>query len=279
VSAFSEPLPMMVISHILGFPIDAIKKYKKLSDAVTVVQTGYQLLDAEEDMDEVHRTFGELMTFLNDQVSDRRARPRDDTLSLVVNPPPDSGLPRLNQVQLVGVAQALLSAGNETTTLMLGNLMYRLVTNVQERERLIANRSGVRKFIEECLRMDSPAQWLPRTCLVDHEVAGITIPAGARVLLMWSAANRDGEMYPEPAEFNSQRDSLNRHVGFGHGEHLCLGAPLARLEGRLAVDAILTRLKDPRLDGPDAARRLPSVALGGFKELRIRFDSLQPVAV
>jgi cytochrome P450 len=278
IAAVAQPLPMLIISEILGSPLDGIKMYKQWSDAASAVQSGYNHLDTQEDITSVHRNFGEMFTFLNDQIADRRAHPRGDALSLVVNPPADSDLPRLNAVELVGVAQSLLTAGNETTTLLLGNLMFRLVTNPQERERLTADPSGMRRFVEECLRIDTPAQWLPRTCLVDNEVGGVTVPAGARVLLMWGAANRDSAKFQAPAEFDSRRDSLNRHLAFGQGAHICLGAPLARLEGRLVAEAVLERLGNPRLDGEDAALRLSSVVHRGFKELRIRFDPSLPAA-
>jgi cytochrome P450 len=278
VSAVADPLPMLVISEILGLPLDGIKKYRQWSDIVSVVQSGYPDLETHDDLSAVGGRFGELLSFLDEQVSDRRENPRDDALSLVVNPPANSDLPRLSQMELVGVALSLFVAGNETTTLMLGNLGYRLATNVLERERLMADTSGIRRFVEECLRVDTPIQWLPRTCRVDCEVGGVTIPAGARVLLTWGAANRDGAKFEAPAEFNSQRTALNRQVAFGQGGHTCLGAPLARLEGRLAVEAVLTRLGNPRLDGADAARRRASVSLRGFKEVRIRFDSLIPAA-
>lgn len=279
VADFALPLPMIIISQLLGFPLDGIKKYKQWTGALAFLQSGYDDLDAKEHLDELGHTYGEAFTFLSDQISDRRENPSEDALSLIVNPPSDSDLPRLNQVELVGVAASLLTAGNETTTLMLENLMYRLATNVQERVRLIADRSGVRNLVEECLRMDSPLQFLPRTCTVDHKVAGVTIPAGAKVLLMWGAANRDSQKFQAPSEFNPRRGSLNRQVAFGHGAHFCLGAPLARLEGRLTVEAVLTRLWNPRLDGPDAARRAVSAVGCGFKELHLKFDPSQPAAV
>jgi cytochrome P450 len=171
--------------------------YKQSSDAASVVQSSYDHLETQEDITSVHRKFGEMFTFSDEQTADRREHPRGDALSVVVNPPADSDLPRLNAVELVGVAQSLLTAGNETMTLLLGNLMFRLVTNPQERERLIADPSGA---------------------------------------------------------------------------HTCLGAPLARLEGRVVAEAVLARLGNPRLDGDDAALRLSSVIHRGFKELRIRFD-------
>jgi cytochrome P450 len=96
---------------------------------------------------------------------------------------------------------------------------------------------------------------------------------------MWGAANRDSQKFEAPSEFNPLRGSLNRQVAFGHGAHFCLGAPLARLEGRLTVEAVLTRLWNPRLDGPDAARRAVSAVGCGFKELHLKFDPSQPAAV
>jgi cytochrome P450 len=272
VSEYAVPLPMIVISQILGLPLDGIRKYKEWTGALAFLQSGYTDLDGHVGEAENSRSFGEVFTFLSDQVADRRANPGEDALSLVVNPPEGSDLPRLGHVELVGVAASLLTAGNETTTLMLENLMYRLATDADRKAALLADRSGVRNFVEECLRMDSPLQFLPRTCMVDHRVSGVVIPAGARVLLMWGAANRDSQRFDASAEFNGKRGSLNRHIAFGNGAHFCIGAPLARLEGRLTMDSVLTRLRNPRLDGPDAARRIVSAVSCGFTELHLKFD-------
>jgi len=272
ITEFSQPLPMMVICTALGFPLERIDDYRRWSDDYTIAQSGYYPGMTDDQIVEVKRSVMELHEFLSDEIEARTANPTTDVLSEVIDSQEELGVD-LSRLELMGIGLSLLIAGNETTTHMLGNLMHRLVTNPSELQRAVENPERTRKIVEESLRIDTPAQWMPRTCVQDREVAGVTIPAGARVMLIFGAANRDQEIFPDAATFNSQRDNLNRQLAFGSGPHFCLGAPLARLEGKLAFTALLTRLPNLRLD-PNAPepRRFPSLVVRGMEELNLLFD-------
>jgi cytochrome P450 len=273
ITEFSQPLPMTVICTALGFPLERIDDYRRWSSDYTVVQSGYYPSMTDLQIVEVKRSVMELQEFLGDQIAARTNEPTSDVLSEVIHSQADSGV-NLSRLELMGIALSLLIAGNETTTHMLGNLMHRLVTNPSQMQAAVECPEQPRKFIEESLRIDTPAQWFPRTCVRDREIGGVTIPAGARVLLAFGAANRDQDVFPDAATFSSNRDNLNRQLAFGSGPHFCLGAPLARLEGKLAFTALLTRLPNLRLD-PNAPEPTyaASIAVRSLAALHLCFDA------
>jgi cytochrome P450 len=273
ISEFSQPLPMTVICTALGFPLERMEDYRRWTSDYTVVQSGYYPSMTDLQIRAVKRSVMELQEFLGAQIADRTNAPTMDVLSEVIHSQADFGV-NLSHLELMGIALSLLIAGNETTTHMLGNLMHRLVTNPSEMQAAVEHPEQSRKIIEESLRIDSPAQWLQRTCVRDHEIGSVTIPAGARVLLAFGAANRDEDLFPDAATFSSNRNNLNRQLAFGSGAHFCLGAPLARLEGKLAFAALLTRLPNLRLD-PNAPEptSAPSIAVRSLEALHLCFDA------
>jgi cytochrome P450 len=132
----------------------------------------------------------------------------------------------------------ILGAGNETTTNLIGNAVLSLLDHPDELAKVRADRASVPAVVEEVLRYDSPVQVVFRQTTQEVELEGGKLPAGATVLLLLGAANRDGRKFPEPDRFDVTRNPQD-HVGFGYGIHYCLGAPLARLEGRIALEALL----------------------------------------
>jgi cytochrome P450 len=150
---------------------------------------------------------------------------------------------RLSRVEAVDIRVLLLAAGIKTTSGLIGTALHLLAVHPAQRALLLADPTLIAASIEEALRYDSPASWLTRVTTADAEIAGHTIPQGERVLLLYAAANRDERKFERADEFDVQRPA-QRHLGFGNGIHFCLGAPLARMELRLLLEALVARVRD-----------------------------------
>ena len=163
----------------------------------------------------------------------------------------------------------LLLAGNETTTNLIGNGLLALCRNPEQQNRLRENRELIPKAIEEMLRYDPPVQMTVRMPTAATSVGGTEIPAGSLAFILLAAANRDPAHFPHPEQFDVARDP-NEHVSFGEGIHFCLGAPLARLEGAIAIESMLDKFPHLQLSNPEAKLQYRgSMALRGLSELRI----------
>jgi cytochrome P450 len=211
----------------------------------------------------------EMAGFFRDLIPVRRARPSHDLVSAVVNAEVDGA--RLSESEIVGFCILLLIAGNETTTNLLGNLLNVLADRPDLWQRLRADPTLVEAAIEELLRFDGPVQFLMRAVTDEVEFHGRTLKDGDRVIVTMGAANRDHTVFDAPDEFRLDR-SRGRHVAFGYGIHFCIGAPLARLEARVAMNALLARAAHIER-GNGHTQRLPSHLLRGFDALSLR---LQP---
>ena len=176
----------------------------------------------------------------------------------------------LSASEILGLAVLLLLAGNETTTNLIGNAVRNLLEQPTELAKVRADRTLVPSLVEEVLRYDSPVQLIPRQTAREVELEGGKIPAGATVFLLLAAANRDERKFPEADRFDVTRNPQD-HVAFGYGIHYCLGAPLARLEGRIALESLLfdcspfTCTRKPLL-------QIASVIVRGVQSLPLRFE-------
>lgn len=269
VEALTVPLPVVVISRMLGIPEADGERFKHWSDAVTGV------LDAGPGAESVEEIFAtrsaaimEMLAYFAQSIAERRADPGDDLISLLVQAEIDGE--RMTDTQLIGFCILLLIAGNETTTNLIGNSLNILVDRPALWQRLRQDRDLVEGVIEETLRFDSPVQMLWRTTTRPVQLRGTTIPEGEKVMVAFAAANRDAAEFAEPDEFNPERDWAS-HVAFGYGTHYCLGSPLARAEASVALNALLDRF--PHLErGESEPRRLPSLVLRGFSALPLRLE-------
>jgi cytochrome P450 len=172
--------------------------------------------------------------------------------------------------EVVGMVNQLLVAGHETTTSLLTNCVWRLLQDRPGRwERLLADRSLIRTTVEESLRFDAPVLGLCRTNDEETAIDGVVIPADSKLMVLYASANRDGSTFADPDAFRVDRPLAEsmRHFSFSWGIHHCLGAHLARLTGRVALDVLLDRLPDLRLDGEPT--RIPSPFLWGRKTLPV----------
>jgi cytochrome P450 len=235
VSALAEPLPVIVISEMLGIEPERRRDFKRWSD--NVIKTAALGLGTP-DLKSIAANLREFSEYMEAAIERRRREPGDDLISALVQA--SEGL--LDPEDVTSFTRLLLVAGNETTTNLLGNGMVALLRNPSEWERLVQDASLVPNAVEEMLRYDSPAQAILRVTTQDTEVAGHPLPRGSRVMLLLGAANRDPRRYPDPDRFDVTRDTQG-HVAFGHGVHFCLGAPLARLEVKVVLEELLRRVR------------------------------------
>jgi len=259
VEAFATQLPILVIAEMLGVPGSDQEQFKKWSDAA---------IDAASDgSQESMAKAGELLQYFAAVLAERRRKPGPDILSTLVGCEVDGE--RLDEFDLLMFCMTLLVAGNETTRNLLSQGVLALADNPGELAQLVTEPSLVPRAVEEMLRFGSPILAFMRTALRDTEVRGTKIRAGDRLLMLYASANRDEEVFGADAErFRVTRDASG-HVAFGFGEHFCLGAALARMEGRIAFEEILKRWRTIELAG--AVETLPSMLVRGIVRLPVVF--------
>jgi cytochrome P450 len=240
VSEFSTHLPMMVIAEMLGLPMDARTGLRNLSDRILDRTDADELGNAT---DESQLAMIEMMTMLTEIVDEKSKHLGDDIASMLLSArvSDDDG----NEVALTHeqVAYRLLEltiAGHETTAKLIANGVVALTWYPDQRAQLVADPSLIPDAVEEMLRWDPPSHYQGRWVERDVTMHGVTIPAASRVVLVTGAANHDERQFPEPEYFDIHRE-IERHVGFGFGIHLCVGAALARLETRVAFEELLLR--------------------------------------
>ncbi len=270
VEALTVPLPVIVISRMLGIPEEDRERFKVWSAAVTgVVDAGPASTPLAEMEAERRATIVEMLTFFAQVVCKRHAEPKDDLISLLVQAEIEGE--RMTDVQLVGFCVLLLAAGNEPTTNLIGNALNILLDRPELWARLREDRSLVEGVLEETLRFDSPVQMLWRTVTRPVSLHGVDIPKGDMVMLAFASANRDAAEFPDPDTFNPERD-WSSHLAFSFGTHYCLGAPLARVEANVALNAMLDRY--PTIErGEGEPLRVGSSVLRGFATLPLRLGS------
>jgi cytochrome P450 len=266
VEAFALPLPVRVITRVLGFPATDIPQLKAWSSAWVLPFSGPLTPDQEV---WVAEQVVEFQHYIHHHIEAKRAEPGDDVLSSLVDARFGGDRP-LSDHEIITIIDHLNIGGNETTTFALTSALWLLLREPGLYERVRADRSLVEPFIEEALRMESPTQGLYRTVAVDTAIGGVPVPAGATLHIRYGAANRDERMFPDPDTVHLDRANVRRHMAFSLGEHHCPGSGLSRLEQQLALNAVLDRLPDLRLaEGRNDFRHLPGFVLRALNELHI----------
>jgi cytochrome P450 len=235
----AEPLPVRVISDMLGIP---------RTDHGLVSQWCHVMFERVDGV-ATERAYGAghgIRDYIARMAAERRAEPRDDLMSVIANAAVD-GIP-LTEREILGMAMLLYAAGNETTSMLIGSALWLLDRHPELRERLRTRPEAIPGAIEEMLRFEAPVSWQARMTTRDVEIGGATIPAAKKVLLVYGSGNRDKAAYAQADRFDPER-SVVRNLAFGEGLHFCLGAPLARLEARVALEEVLARIPDYRVAG------------------------------
>ncbi|WP_329085696.1 cytochrome P450 [Streptosporangium sp. NBC_01469] len=268
VTDLAYPLPVIVIAELLGVPGSDRHLFKQWVDRMFENTQQFSLVNQSEEQEHsmavAMEQFKHLADYIGEHANDRRRHPRADLLTKLVEAEVDGE--RLTQAEVVNFANILLVAGHITTTMLLGNTVLCLDAHPGQLARTREDRSTIPAVIEESLRFFSPFATLGRVTNTDVELGGQHVPAD-RLLMVWvAAANRDPREFADPDVFDPSRVP-NPHLGFGRGIHFCIGAPLARLEGKVALNILLDRFPHLRTDPDDPPRFIPSPSMTGVQRL------------
>ena len=278
IADFAGPFPLRVVAELLGMPEEDHAELRRWADAAAhgignppaaLQQLGAP--DAPDGTDSVG-----FADYFSDRIASRRRAPIDDDLvSELVHARTDDGQ-LLDDAELLSILGHFLVAGHETSTKMIATGMLLLVEHRDQMDAVRADPSLCAGLVEESLRFDAPVQGMFRVATADTEVAGVDIPCGATLMLMYGSGNRDDDHFPDAARFDLRRANARAHLSFGQGVHLCAGAPFARAEGRIGFDVLLSRLSDIRLSDPHPPLDWrPSFILRGLSELHLTFTPSQ----
>ena len=245
-SGIANALPVMVIAEMLGVPREHYEQFKHWSD---VVVSGDNTLPGTPLPEEFHIATKALRDYFAEEIERRRKAPGTDLVSALVAAHDDAEA--LNADELLAFVLLLLLAGNETTTNLIGNGMLALGRNPAQMELLRTTPELMPRAIEEILRYDGPVQSTVRFTIEDVNLGGTAIPARLACFIIVAAANRDPAQFEDPDRFDITREPRD-HVALGEGIHFCIGAPLARMEGAIAIGAMLERFPRLRIKDPGA---------------------------
>jgi cytochrome P450 len=269
VSQFSIRLPMTVIAGLLGVPAQMHPVFKRWSDAF-VAGVGSVTL-TQERITDLFAAVDEFYDYFTVQIEARETEPGDDLVSAIVHARLDGETP-LTRNEMLQMLVQFLVAGNETTTNLITSIMFTLLGDPALMALVRADHGQIPAVVEEALRLESPVQGTFRTALRDTRIDGVDIAQGSALYLVLGSANRDEGAFPEAAQTDLTR--RGNHLAFGKGEHFCLGASIARLEARIAIDTLLSRLDDIELDcEPTEVAYLPSFAHHGISGLPLTFSA------
>jgi cholest-4-en-3-one 26-monooxygenase len=264
VESLAAPLPAMMIAELLGFGFDRWRDVKRWSEETIPLGGGVRYID-ETGMNAAM----EFAVACFELIAARRAEPRHDMVSLWCSTEID-GRPMTDD-EIVGECLLLVDGGAETTRTVIASTVWDLIEQPDQRQLLLDDPSIIGgSAVEEFIRWVTPILNMARVVTEDHELVGNEIRTGDRILLMYSSANRDEEIFDEPDRYDVRRRH-NHHVAFGFGTHFCLGASLARLEIRVMFEELLRRLPDMRLVDGQAPTRIPGAFVRGIDSVPVEF--------
>lgn len=271
IKTIATPFVTLVIADLLGVPADDRQRFMEAIENAPPPGS----LEGNEMLAENH-PFMIMAGYFVDYINDRRANPRDDILTEFARAKyPDGSTPEL--MDLVQTATFLFGAGQDTSAKLLGNAMKYIVEQPGLQDKLRADPSLIPDFLEEVLRLEGSTKQTARLARRDTKIGDLHVPAGTRVLVALSAANRDPGRWPEPEELKLDRPKIKEHVGFGRGKHVCAGAPLARVEVRVILERFFEHTSNIDLDetkhGPRGNRNLdyePSFIIRGLADLHVK---------
>jgi cytochrome P450 len=257
IADFAGRLPMDVISEMMGVPVADREELRRLSDLLVHREPGVHDVPPEGVAAAL-----ELVVYYADMLAQRKARPTEDLTSALLAAEIDGD--RLTDDEITGFLFLMVVAGNETTTKLLANAWYWAWRNPDERSKVFEDPSYIPMWVEETLRYDTSSQMLARVTTTDVELHGRVIPAGDRVVLLAGSANRDPRVFSDPDRYDLDRpEPLPQLASFGFGRHFCMGASLARLEARVALEELVRAFATYDID-PSGIERVHSVNVRGF---------------
>jgi cytochrome P450 len=256
---FTFAFPVQVIARIMGLPRQDYHRFQRLS---------IELLNVVYNWDTGIAASAALKTYFSEILAERRRNPQDDLITMLSQTAIDGA--RLSDDEIFAFLLLILPAGVETTYRASGNLLVALLTEPEQLAAVRADHNLVRGAFEEALRWEPPITTVMRMAARDCELSGVAIPAGTNVSVSVAAANRDPKRYPDPDRFDPTRKNI-AHLTFGGGPHLCLGMHLARMEAVVAINALLDRLPDLRLDPNAATPRISGMAFRSPAALPVEF--------
>lgn len=265
VAAFANKLPGLVMCRILGVPDEDAGQVIRWGDDVIVMKNPNLSLDERT---ELARGQADFYAFCESFIADRREQPRDDIMSRLVYARVEDE-PALTEQEVISTFSQFLVGGTETTRRLLGSLMLRLLEHPDQLAAVQADLGLVDAAVQETLRQVSPVKGLFRRTTDEVELGGTTIPADQVVVVMWASANHDETHFERPEEFDIFRPNAWKHMAFSKFTHHCIGAPLAQLEARVALEQLLTRLPNVRRANSAELEWLPLVLHMGVKQLDI----------
>lgn len=266
IADLAYPLPVAVICEMLGVPKEDQPQFSGWSAVLAKSLDPDIIPPAPEVQERRAWAIRESRLYFRDLVAKRRESPTNDILSALIAAEDEGD--KLSETELLSTCSLLLIAGHETTVNLIGNGIYRLLQYPGQLAKFKANWDSAPKVVEEVLRFDPPVQFDGRICVEAAEVGGFTVQPGQFVLMLIGAANRDPSVFEDPDTFDVTRDATG-HMAFGYGIHFCLGAPLARIEGQIALRSLFQRFPNLRLQSDATPKYREQITLRGISELPV----------
>jgi hypothetical protein len=263
VTDFAKPIPTMAIAEMLGVDPQDHGDFKRWTD--TLVKQGYPM-PTKEQWEEIAQADASLRAFFEGIITERRVEPRDDLITALIKAKDEDD--RLSEAEIVGMCTLLIGAGNVTTTDLIGNGILALLQHPREMTKLRANPDLIENAVEEMLRFDSSVLFVNRFATSDFELGDRSIKSGDPLNVLLAAANHDPNLCDDPDAFDIARDDVD-HLAFGRGIHICLGAPLARLETQIAIAKLLEAFPNLSL-AEENVKRKKMILFRGCKSLAVR---------
>lgn len=268
IQQFAYALPGFIICDLLGVPRSDMEQLKRWSDDKTLLMSGTAPLELQV---EAAHGFIAMQRYFIGQLEQRRQSPREDLLTLLV-PQSMGGSAAMSHQEAVCNAMDLLAAGHETTTGLIGNGLWLLLQSPEQLQAVRGDLELIPNALEEMLRIEAPIRGFFRAVTTETQLGGAAVPKGGRLFIVYASGNRDETQFPEPDRFDIRRADAKKHLAFGKGIHFCVGAPLAKLEGRIAFEQLLRRLPNLRLRTDAPTVRRPYFMLRGFEHLPVAWD-------
>jgi cytochrome P450 len=271
VHQFADHLPVQAITRLVGAPLEKTDEFFRWAIDRIAMLTGAPDMSGEQRRELSERAVA-FQEWLREFVEERRANPRDDLASGLVHATTEDGDPALSTSEVVIMIGTILSAGTSTTAHFIPLMVREVLRDPDQWGRVKADRAVLERAVEECLRLVTSVHGVTRTTTREVTIAGVRIPESADIYIHYGAAQRDEAVFADPNSFDVDRANLSKHFAFGRYAHMCLGAPLARLEARVALECFADRIPDMHLVEGQLEEWVPNLLTPGLKQLLVAWD-------